>query len=713
MISTNSQHKNILVVDDDPVSLLLTCQILLGEGFHVKEVESGEGALAAFTVQHFDMVLLDVIMPGIDGFETCLRIRSLPGGAQVPVLIMTGLDDKDSILKAYNAGATDFITKPLSWSLLGYRVKYMLRASDAIQALARSRALLANAQRMAKMGSWHFDFSTNEMHWSEEVFRILEMKPEDGLHSYESFIKCVHDDDRAQVDKRYQSAIRDGIAFEMEHRLLMPDSRIKWVRFQCVPDVDGSDIGSRFLATIQDITESKKAEEQIQYLAYYDSLTGLPNRNLFLEHLGKALALAGRHQRHLAVLMINLNRFRRINDTFGHAVGDLLLKQVSEMIHGNVRSGDYLSRFGKSDMELVRWAGDEFAIMAMDLVMADNAGLVAQRIMADLSKPCHLSGEEINMTACIGIAVYPDDGMDAAELVKNAQSALWHARKLGPNNFQFYTQSMNAHAYQRLSLESGLRQALEQNQLELFYQPLINAKNGEIAGAEALLRWRHPEKGIIPPGEFIPLAEETGLIVPIGEWVLATACGQNKAWQTTIGKYITMAVNLSAVHFQKGVVLTHVMQTIAKTALEGRWLELEVTESMLMKNLESMMALMKEIQEMGVRFVIDDFGTGYSSLNYLKRLTVHSLKIDRSFVCNLPNDKEDLAIVRAIVALSRALGLSVVAEGVETEDQARILSAEGADLLQGYFFSRPVPAPEFTNLLSTGIDKTKIINSLL
>lgn len=692
----------ILVVDDDPVNLLLTCQTLSGEGFATTEAESGEAALAAFAAAPQDLVLLDVIMPGIDGFETCTRIRELPGGERVPIVIMTGLDDEASIRRAYDAGATDFITKPITWPVLGHRVRYILRSSDAMQSLSKSRASLTNAQRIAKIGSCDFDMLHNEMRCSEEIFRILEIDPGTDVISYEAFLNTVHPNDRELVDRTCRGAVLSSAPCEIEHRLLMTDSRVKWVRLRGILETAGNAATSRFMATIQDVTDRKAAEEKIHYLAYYDDLTGLPNRNMFQEQLESALAVARRGKQRLAVLMLNLDRFHRINDTFGHVVGDQLLKTISGRIRTRIRSGDYAARFSQESMEVVRWAGDEFAVIAINLSGPDNAVVVAQRLLADLNQPCPVQGEEITMTACVGISVFPEDGKSVGELVKNAQAALWHSRKTGPNSCRYYTQSMNAHAYYRLAMESSLRQALSNDQMELFYQPLVQAGTGEIAGAEALIRWRHPERGLIEPGAFIPIAEETGLIIPISEWVLAAACAQCKSWQEAGLKPIMVAVNLAAAHFQGNLLVGHVQQALSRAGLSGSRIELEVTESMLMQNLESTMGVMEDIRALGVRFTIDDFGTGYSSLSYLKRLPVHALKIDRSFICSLPDGAEDLAIVRAVVALSRSLGLTVVAEGVENASQAQLLSLEGVDLLQGYYFSRPVPAAAFTEMLTRG-----------
>lgn len=436
-------------------------------------------------------------------------------------------------------------------------------------------------------------------------------------------------------------------------------------------------------------------DSHIERIAHYDPVSNLPNRLLFCDRLKQAMVHAQRDDQIVAVMAMDLDRFKIINDTFGHPVGDRLLQAVAERLANHVRKGDTVARMG----------GDEFSFVLTDLNDSHHAGDVAQKILLSLAAdPFMLEDQEIFMSASIGISVYPVDGSDTTTLIKNADAALHHAKSEGRNNFQYYAQEMNASAMQRLTLESALRRALEREEFILYYQPQVDLASGRIIGLESLLRWQHPERGLVRPDEFIPLLEETGLIVPVGEWVLHSACRQGRAWQQSGFPPIRIAVNLSALQFRQPDLVGMVARILAETGLDPRSqeLELELTESLLMKNVEGTAAKLRQLHEMGVKLSIDDFGTGYSSLNYLKRFPLNSLKIDQSFVRDLSSDPDDAAIVSAIIALGHGLKLSVIAEGVETAGQLAYLREMKCDEMQGFLFSRPVPASEITQLLLGG-----------
>lgn len=441
----------------------------------------------------------------------------------------------------------------------------------------------------------------------------------------------------------------------------------------------------------REIIERRRVEEA----AYYDTLTGLPNRMLFQERLPHALALAERSEQMLAVILLDLDRFKTINETLGHAVGDRLLHDVAERLTGCVRRSDTVARF----------AGDEFSLLLMQITRTEDviriarrtedAVEVAQSILRALEAP-FISGEhELYLTASIGIGLYPDDGEDSQTLLKNAVSALNRAKEQGGNNYQFYTADMNAKALKRLAVENSLRHALERDELVLHYQPQVNISSGQIVGVEALVRWQHPELGLVCPADFIPLAEDTGLIVPIGEWVLRTACAQNKKWQEEGWPSMRVSVNLSARQFQQLELVEIIAEALAETGLAPEQLELELTESSLMKNAETAIETLSRIKKTGVRIAIDDFGTGYSSLSYLKRLPIDVLKIDRSFVCESTTAPDDAAIVMAIIGLAHNLKLKVIAEGVETEEQLAFLRLLKCDEIQGYLCTQPLAAVAF------------------
>jgi len=452
-------------------------------------------------------------------------------------------------------------------------------------------------------------------------------------------------------------------------------------------DVDGQVMGG--VESFEDITERKKAEEMLNSMAYYDSLTGLSNRILFNDRLGLALAQARRTKEMLAVLYIDLDNFKAINDTLGHAVGDRLLQLVGRRLKDCLRDGDTIARLG----------GDEFVVLLPQIRCAEDATVVATKLLESFGLPFDLDNNELFITTSIGISLYPYDGDDTETMLKNADTALYRAKEHGKNNYQLYTSAMNAKAFERLALENSMRRALDREEFVVYYQPQVNLTTGQIVGMEALLRWQHPDLGLVYPSEFIGLAEETGLIISIGDFALRTACKQNKAWQDAGHPPIRMAVNLSAKQFYQQNLDDTIAQALDDTNLHPKFLELEITESVVMKDTTSVSASLYKLKDMGIQVTIDDFGTGYSSLSYLKRFPIDGLKIDRVFIRNLTTDPNDAAIAKAIIAMAKSLNLRVVAEGVETTDQLEFLRSLKCDEIQGYLISRPVPADEATALL--------------
>jgi len=441
---------------------------------------------------------------------------------------------------------------------------------------------------------------------------------------------------------------------------------------------------------VRDITERKRSEETINRMAYHDTLTGLPNRLLFHDRVELALRQASFHHKQAAILFLDLDRFKLVNDTLGHAMGDKLLKEVAERLSCCVREEDLVARMG----------GDEFTVLLRNIESEREAVRVSETIIETLRQPFLIDEYELHTTTSIGITIYPQDGDDVQMLMKNADTAMYRAKDQGRNNYSFYSPAMNQLGVERLELENGLRYALQRGELVVYYQPRMKTEGG-IAGMEALIRWNHPTLGLVPPGKFIPLAEETGLIVPIGEWVLETACRQNKAWQMAGYPPMQIAVNLSARQFQSSGLVERIQQILADTGLDPQHLELEITESITMQDVDFTIATLQELSRMGVHISIDDFGTGYSSLNYLKHFPVNTLKIDQSFVRELTPDSYNAAIVTTVIHLAQELKLKTVAEGVETEAQREFLEAHLCDELQGFLFSRPVPAPAFEEFMKS------------
>ncbi len=514
-----------------------------------------------------------------------------------------------------------------------------------------------------------------------------------GQHAHELFHHSHADGTRypAQECCIYQSYLSNQVVHVDSEVLWRKDGAAIPVEYWSHPirhqgQVEGSVI------TFTDITERLRYQSQLERQANYDELTGLANRNLFQDRLEQALIFSRRHDCGLAVIFIDLDNFKTINDSLGHDAGDALLPQVASRLAGAVREGDTVARQG----------GDEFVLLLTETREEKDVSMIAQKLLQAVSEPFEVGGRNLHITCSIGVASYPKDGEDRQVLLKNADAAMYRAKEIGRNNVQFFAEEMNVKAMERLMLENSLHQALERKEFLLHYQPQVDLRSGEIAGMEALVRWHHPELGLLSPARFIPVAEDSCLIIALGEWVLRTACAQNKAWQDAGLKPITVAVNLSARQFRQHDLVEMVTRVLRETGLDPAHLELEVTESLVMQNVEETIATLGRLKAMGIKLSIDDFGTGYSSLNYLKRFPVHTLKIDQSFVRDITTDPSDAAIAKTIISMAHELGLKVIAEGVETEEQKSFLCLRRCDEMQGYFFSRPVPAAEFESVLRDG-----------
>lgn len=630
-------NANILIVDDKEANVLLLEHILHDAGYtSITSTMDPLMVCELYRKNRYDLILLDLQMPVMDGFQVMEGLKEIELDGYLPVLVITAQPSHK--LRALQLGAKDFITKPF----------------DRVEVLTR-------LHNMLEVRLLH----TKSKHHSQILEQTVQelREAESGLHATELALskeKTALDDHVLQLQQANENLV---------------------------------------VATIEALTlaeEVEKAKVRMVHLAQHDALTDLPNRLLLNDRLAQAIALARRHGKQLAVMFLDLDRFKHINDSLGHKIGDQLLQSIAKRLTAGVRNSDTVCRQG----------GDEFVILLADVEHAEDAALSAQKILDALTVPHLIDQLELHVSVSIGISIYPDDGQDADTLIKNADTAMYHAKEGGRNNYQFFEQNMNVLAVERHFIESGLRLALERQEFMLQYQPKINLETGTISGVEALVRWQHPHRGLIMPEQFILIAEDCGLIVPLGTWVLREACRQAQAWQDAGLPPVPMAVNISAVQFRHKDFQESLSGILKDTGLAPSNLELELTESVLMHDTDSTALVLNELKAMGVRLTIDDFGTGYSSLSYLKRFPIDALKIDQSFMRDITHataDSDDASIVAAVVSMGKSLNQRVIAEGVETREQLAFLQAQGCGEGQGFYFSQPLSSEELVELLRTGI----------
>lgn len=692
-----------LVVDDEPSLRLFMGAALKKSGFNVIEADHGQTALDLFASDKPDLILLDLVMPGMDGFETCTAVRRLPGGRYTPVLMVTGSDDDDSIEKAFEAGASDFVSKPINWTMLGHKAKYLLRAGQAFKELDRNRSRLAKTQELAKLGNWQIDLASFEFSCSSKACRLLGL---DGQRqaSYEDFLSPIIARERDAVKEKIDQAVQRKQAIALNYPVILPDGSQKHILNQGQVVYSKEGIAELMLGVVQDVTQLRQAEEEIRMLAFYDSLTGLANRSLFLDRLEQAVASARRTRQKFALLFLDLDQFKLINDTLGHHIGDLLLKQVASRLKSNIRSNDTASVTGLDPLGSViaRLGGDEFTVLLSNIKEPESAAKVAMRLINEIADTYQLEGHDVSMTTSIGISVFPEDGTESSMLLKNADSAMYHAKKNGRNSYQFYTESLNRSAMEKFSIERDLKKALINEEFVLFYQPRIDLFSRRIVGAEALIRWLHPTKGMIPPDKFIPISEESGQIIDINRWVLQTACRQKNEWIEAGLRPINVAVNLSGYKLSSQNIIRTIKEALGARGNENESLEIEITENVLMQDTQETVSTLQQIKALRLRIALDDFGTGYSSLSYLTSFPVDIIKIDRSFVMGCTTEPKNLIIIKAIIAMGHSMDKLIVAEGIETEEQFALMKELGCDEGQGYLFKHPVPQDVFAGLLADG-----------
>jgi diguanylate cyclase (GGDEF)-like protein/PAS domain S-box-containing protein len=694
----------LLLVEDNPGDARLLHEMFREQAshdtavMHVGYMREAERHLAEHAV---DIVVLDLGLPDTEGLEAVRRIHA--AAPRVPLVVLTGLDDEALAVQTLQEGAQDYLIKGQ------IETRGLLRALRyAIERKSMEEALFVEKERAqvtldcigegvaSTDGAGRITFlnavAETMTGWTSkeaagrpmgEVFRILDATRRNT--TADLLEMAVGQDRAAHLAGDCILVRRDGLEIQIEH---------------CVAPIhDRERRAAGAVVVFRDVSTARAMAREMAHSAEHDFLTGLPNRMLLADRIDQAIALAPRHRHRVAVLFLDLDGFKHINDSLGHPIGDKLLQSVAKRLVGCVRASDTVSRQG----------GDEFVVLLAGVGKWEAAALKARNLLQAVSEAHSIDQHDLHITTSIGVSIYPDDGMDAETLIKNADTAMYAAKENGRQSYQFFKPAMYLRAVERQSIEESLRRALERQELALHYQPKVNLTTGEITGAEALIRWTHPSRGPVPAAEFIPVAEDCGLILPIGNWVLREACRQAGAWAAAGLPKITMAVNISAVEFQNESFLEGVFKVLDDSDLDPRALELELTESVLMKRPEATEAILKTLRARGVQVAVDDFGTGYSSLSYLRRFPIDALKIDQSFVRQITSAPAETSIVTAVISMGRSLNLRVVAEGVETEEELAFLHAHRCDEAQGYHLGRPVPAEEFARLLRHGMPASRDI----
>jgi diguanylate cyclase (GGDEF)-like protein/PAS domain S-box-containing protein len=625
----------------------------------------------------------------------CREVRERQPDDPIPVVVLTGAQNASFIEEAYEAGATDFASKPPNWTVLCHRLRFLLRASGTLRALRRSEALLADAQRLAKLGYWSWSPRTRRMEWSDEIYRIFGLEPDALEPDPRNWWALMHPDDRAVIREYARSALSRGGGYSLEHRVRLADGTVKHIHQQAEMAKGRRGDEKWLVGTLQDVTDQRRAREEIRYLANFDGLTGLANRRHFLESLEHAIE-AAREDETLALVYLDLDRFKRINDTLGHAEGDELLRRVAEVLRSHVRASDVVGRLARTDSKAAvsRLGGDEFTILLHDVQSADATAAVARRILHDLPRATRVGVNRIGATASIGIALFPADGKDATSLMKSADTAMYHAKDRGRNGYQFFSASINQASERRILVESALRNALEHAGLELHYQPRVDLKTGRAVALEALLRWNDPELGRVSPVEAVDAAQSGGVLEELGVYVFEAACAQVQRWQEKGLVPLPIAVNVAPEQLAHGQLYATLTEILQRSGVRPDQIEVEITEHALLQDDERVALCLRDLRAIGIRVALDDFGTGYSSLGYLTRLPLDMVKLDRSFIRDVGGDVASYGVIRAVIDMAKSLDLRVVAEGVDAEDQASTLRDLGCDELQGFLVSAAVPADE-------------------
>ena len=692
----------VALVDDDPMWRFLTSTALRERGWVVEDFDSGCLLLDRLPTIDADIVLIDAMMPVMDGFATCRELRKHAIGQNLPILMLTSLEDDDSIRDAYDAGATDFFIKSTHWALLAERIRHLVRLSEIGRQLDRSNARLAKVHTAARAGTFDFDVAARILRGSAGSFAVLGMEHSRTQLSEEELMRLMDPDDRTQLRDAIDAGVKARRPFTVDIRLRGAAGDMRYVQAEAEPEYDAEGRLVMLHGLIRDQTDDRHRRQEMERLSSHDPLTGLPNRNEFLRRLTEAIDAARPGSQPVHVAVFDLDRFTQFNETLGQSAGDELICEVGRRIatiaeqfapgstDGKAVDGSHGDVFGTPTAWLARLPGDEFALMMHGIGDATAAEALTESVMQALRRVCQVAGIECFLSASAGLASFPRDADSAGILLSRADRATREVKSRGRNDIGWYLHSLEQVGRGRIEMVTGLHKAIEREEFELHFQPWVDVPAARVTGLEALVRWRRDGK-LVPPGDFIPLAEDTGLIIPIGEWVLRKAASSLAQWRRDGLALDCVAINIPTVHFERDSLLSAVRAALARHQLGARSLELELTETCMVRDFERTLPRLEALIEAGATLSIDDFGTGYSSLAYLTRLPISKLKVDRAFVDQLGVSRQGEAVCRAIVALGQSLGVQVLAEGVETPEQVKALLSLGCRTMQGFLFSRPVP----------------------
>jgi diguanylate cyclase (GGDEF)-like protein len=669
-------------------------------GFDVCEAAAGRDALEVVRAQSPDLVVVGGALPAREALDFCTALRGEPRLAHLPILLVTDRNDAEAVNLAYESGASDFAFTPTHWPVLIQRLRFMLRLSRTLEDLRRRARGVGRVHQIAQFGHWEADAASGEMIWSPEVHGLL-ATPGKPAPTIEDYLAAVHPDDAVALRNAIDTAVASGRPFALDHRLREPAAADRFVHTRADVSQDG-ERGTRLVGTVQDVTERVESQHKIRYLAFYDSLTNLPNRRLFTEILARLVERARRQRSLVAVLFLDLDNFKRVNDTYGHATGDRLLKVVGERLSQTVRRDDILARpLGEPENAVSRLGGDEFVVAFGGLSHAEDAARLASRMLEEIKAPIRIDKTELSVSASVGISLFPHDGDNEDTLLGNADAALYCAKDGGRNCVHFFDRSMNEAALQRQLLEGELRRSVARGEFLLHYQPQVDIATGRIRSAETFIRWKHADLGLVQPGDFLGAAEQTGLIHPIGEWVLADVVRQIQEWRRRGLPRVHVAINVSGPEFRRPDLAATMSAIVNEAGLGAEAIELEITEATLMDNVTIATSVLARLKSHGFRIALDDFGVRASSLTFLKQWPIDVLKIDRAFIRNIATDGADAAIAGAIISLARNLRVEPVAEGVEKAAQRDALAALGCVRMQGFLFGRPESAEAFEERLAS------------